>query len=108
MWDALAAVVWALQASLPGYIGGAALKDRPWLGLLLGVAISVAIVVAIEAFRWWRRRRAGPAAGPPPPEEDRVARALSRIAERHEHDDVDEVPAAPAPDSSATPPPRSG
>jgi membrane protein DedA with SNARE-associated domain len=92
-WDVLAAVIWSLQASLPGYIGGAAFEDRPWLGLLLGISISVAIVVTIEAIRWWRRRQAGPKAGAPPFEEDRVSRALSRIAARREHADADEEPA---------------
>jgi membrane-associated protein len=97
MWDVLAAVIWAIQASLPGYIGGAAFEDRPWLGLLLGVTISVAIVVTIEAIRWWRRRHAGPKAGPPPPEEDRVSQALSRIAERREHSHLDDERAGPTP-----------
>jgi membrane protein DedA with SNARE-associated domain len=95
-WDALAAVIWSLQASLPGFIGGAAFEDRPWLGLLLGISISVAIVVTIEAIRWWRRREAGPQAGEPPLEEDRVSRALSRLAARREHADPDKEHAGPA------------
>jgi membrane protein DedA with SNARE-associated domain len=98
-WDALAAVIWAIQAALPGFIGGAAFEERPWLGLLFGVVISVSLVVGIEAIRWWRRRRAGLAAGPPPPEEDAVARALSRMAARREHGELDDEPAGPSPAS---------
>jgi membrane protein DedA with SNARE-associated domain len=56
-YDALAAVIWALQAAIPGYIGGVVFTDRPWIGLAVGIAIAVAITVTIEAVRRIRDRQ---------------------------------------------------
>jgi membrane protein DedA with SNARE-associated domain len=55
-YDAVAAVVWALQAALPGYIGGVMFADRPWIGLAIGVVLAVVITVTLE----WIRRIRGP------------------------------------------------
>jgi membrane-associated protein len=59
---AAAAVIWASYAFLIGRLGGRAFEDRPWAGLLLALALTAAISVAIEAARraWagHRRRRA--------------------------------------------------
>jgi membrane protein DedA with SNARE-associated domain len=57
-YDAVAAVVWALQAAIPGYIGGVVFADRPWVGLAIGIAIAVALTVTVEGVRRWRERRA--------------------------------------------------
>ena len=35
-WDALAATIWAVQAALPGFIGGVVVADRPWLAMIVG------------------------------------------------------------------------
>jgi membrane-associated protein len=56
-YDAVAAVVWALQAALPGYIGGVVFADRPWIGLAIGVVLAVVITVTIEGIRRNRERR---------------------------------------------------
>jgi membrane protein DedA with SNARE-associated domain len=56
-WDALAAVVWAIQATLPGYIGGVVVADRPWLAMIVGFALSLGLAAAIAvAQHWWLRR----------------------------------------------------
>jgi membrane-associated protein len=46
-----AAAVWASYAALLGYLGGRAFEDSPILGLLVGFAVAVGIVVAVEAGR---------------------------------------------------------
>jgi membrane-associated protein len=46
-----AAMVWASYAALLGYLGGRAFEDNPIVGLLVGFAVAVGIVVAVEAGR---------------------------------------------------------
>jgi len=58
-FDAIAAAVWALYASLLGYFGGRAFEDEPWKGLVLAFAIALAAAGTVELIRWLRRRRAG-------------------------------------------------
>jgi membrane-associated protein len=62
-----AAVIWASYAFSLGRIGGKVFEQRPWAGLLLGLAAAVAISALVEVLRhtaiWrWlarpRRRRA--------------------------------------------------
>ena len=50
-YDAVAAVIWALQAALPGYIGGVVFADRPWIGLAIGIVLAVVVTVTIEGIR---------------------------------------------------------
>ena len=57
-FDAIAAAVWALYASLLGYFGGRAFENEPWKGLVLAFAIAVAAGGCVELVRWWRRRTA--------------------------------------------------
>ena len=57
---AFAAVIWASYAFFIGRLGGKAFEDRPWVGLLLALGLTVVISVLIEAARraWvWRRSR---------------------------------------------------
>lgn len=54
-FDAIAAVIWAAQASLAGYFGGRAFEDNPWLGLLVGATLAFLVVGSAEG---WRRVRA--------------------------------------------------
>jgi membrane protein DedA with SNARE-associated domain len=54
-FDAIAAVIWAAQASLAGYFGGRAFEDNPWLGLLVGATLAFLLVGSAEG---WRRVRA--------------------------------------------------
>jgi len=68
-WDAVAAVVWAVQATLPGYIGGVVVADRPWLAMVVGFALSLGLAAAIAIGQhWWQRRdRAAQPSAPPAP-----------------------------------------
>jgi membrane protein DedA with SNARE-associated domain len=59
LYDALAAVVWAVQAAVPGFIGGQLVQDSPWLALVFGFALSALVAVGITfTQRWWDRRQA--------------------------------------------------
>ncbi len=56
---ASAAVIWASYAFLIGRLGGQAFADRPWVGLLLALGLTIAVSAVIEVARraWgWRRR----------------------------------------------------
>jgi membrane-associated protein len=58
--DAIAALAWALYASLLGYFGGRAFEDEPWKGLLLALGIAFAVAAGVEGVRALRKRlRAG-------------------------------------------------
>ena len=59
LFDAVAALIWALYASLLGYFGGRAFEDAPWKGLLLALGIAFAVAGGVEVVRWYLRRRAG-------------------------------------------------
>jgi len=64
LFDAAAAFVWALYATLLGYLGGRAFEHAPWKGLLLALAIAFAVAGGIELTRWLlKRRRPSGAAG---------------------------------------------
>jgi membrane-associated protein len=57
---AAAGVLWASYAFFVGRLGGAALSDNPWAGLLLALGIVFLITLLIEAGRrlWQIRKRA--------------------------------------------------
>jgi membrane protein DedA with SNARE-associated domain len=57
LFDAAAALVWALYATLLGYFGGRAFEHAPWKGLLLALAIAFAVAGAIELTRSLLKRR---------------------------------------------------
>ena len=57
LFDAAAALGWALYASLLGYFGGRAFENAAWRGLLLAFAIAFAVAGAIELVRWVLKRR---------------------------------------------------
>jgi len=48
---AVAAVIWACYAFFIGRLGGKAFEDRPWIGLGVAFAITVAVSGMIEAIR---------------------------------------------------------
>jgi membrane protein DedA with SNARE-associated domain len=58
-FDALAAVIWAVYASLLGYFGGMAFENAAWKGLLLALGIGFAVTGVIEVVRWLLRGRQG-------------------------------------------------
>jgi membrane-associated protein len=63
LFDAAAALGWALYASLLGYFGGRTFEEAAWKGLLLALGIAFAVAAGIEVVRWWlKRRRASGAA----------------------------------------------
>jgi membrane protein DedA with SNARE-associated domain len=62
LFDAAAAVGWALYATLLGYFGGRAFAHATWKGLALALAIAFAVAGGIELTRWWRKRRRSPSA----------------------------------------------
>jgi membrane-associated protein len=66
LFDAAAALVWALYATLLGYFGGRVFEDAPWKGLLVALAIAFAVAGGVELTRWLlkRRRRPGVATSP--------------------------------------------
>jgi membrane-associated protein len=69
---ALAGVLWASYAFFIGRLGGTALSDNPWAGLLLALGLVSLITLLVEAGRrcWqWRKRSATcpvPAPSPAP------------------------------------------
>jgi membrane-associated protein len=61
LYDAAAALGWALYGSLLGYFGGHAFEAAPWKGLLLALGIAFAVAGAIEVARWYVKRRSASA-----------------------------------------------
>ncbi|MEH1098611.1 DedA family protein [Micromonospora sp. CPCC 205561] len=62
LFDAIAAVSWALYCTLLGYFGGLAFERDPVKGILAGIGLSVAVTLLLESIRWLRHRdqRAAP------------------------------------------------
>ena len=54
-FDALAAISWAVYASVIGYFGGRMFHDKPWLALLIAFAIAGGLTLAVEGIRRVRR-----------------------------------------------------
>ena len=60
IYDAIAAVIWAFQAALPGFIGGALIQDKAWLALIFGFVLSGLMAGGIALGQhWWERRKRG-------------------------------------------------
>jgi membrane-associated protein len=59
MYDAIAAVLWAFQAALPGFIGGSLVSDKPWLAMVFGFILSGLMAVSLALGQhWWQKRKA--------------------------------------------------
>ena len=59
IFDAVAALAWALYAAFLGYFGGRAFENAAWKGLLLALGVGFAITGMVEAVRWVLRRWRG-------------------------------------------------
>jgi membrane-associated protein len=57
LFDAAAALGWALYAALLGYFGGRTFEHAAWKGLLLALGIAFAVAGGIELARWTLKRR---------------------------------------------------
>jgi membrane protein DedA with SNARE-associated domain len=57
LFDAAAALVWALYAALLGYFGGRTFEHAEWKGLLLALGLAFAVAGGIELARWALKRR---------------------------------------------------
>ncbi|MEH0970091.1 DedA family protein [Micromonospora sp. CPCC 205546] len=57
LFDAVAAVSWALYCALLGHFGGLAFERDPLKGILAGVGLSLAVTLLLESLRWLRHRR---------------------------------------------------
>lgn len=55
-YDAAAAVIWAFQAALPGFIGGVLVQDQPWLAMVFGFGLSILLAGSIAVVH---HRRVG-------------------------------------------------
>ena len=78
VFDALAALIWALYASLLGYFGGRAFENEAWKGLLLAFGLAFAVTGGVEVVRWFLGRRPGrpaPGAASPGPQAAEAARS---------------------------------
>ena len=65
VFDAIAALIWALYASLLGYFGGRAFENAAWKGLLVALGVAFAVAAGVEIVRWYlKRRRAASQPGP--------------------------------------------
>ena len=56
IFSAIAAIFWALYASLLGYFGGKAFEDRPLLALIVALGIAFGIALLVEGIRKLRKR----------------------------------------------------
>lgn len=50
-FDFVAAVIWSLQAAIPGYLGGSAFPERPWIGLAIGIGLALLVTVGVQVVR---------------------------------------------------------
>lgn len=55
-FDALAAISWAVYASVLGYFGGRFFRDHAWVALLVAFGIAGALTLAVEGARRLRSR----------------------------------------------------
>jgi membrane-associated protein len=55
--DAIAACVWALYASMLGYLGGETFKENIWLPLAASLGVAMSVGLLVEGWRRLQRRR---------------------------------------------------
>lgn len=59
LYDTIGVIIWALQATLVGYVGGWALSDYPLLGVVAGMLLGAGTGLLIQRVqaRWSRRQQ---------------------------------------------------
>ncbi len=57
-YDLVAGFIWAIYATMLGYVGGKQFEQQPWKGVLVGLGIAFAVAFGIELIRNRRARRA--------------------------------------------------
>jgi membrane protein DedA with SNARE-associated domain len=57
LFDLVAGLGWASYAALLGYFGGKTFENAAWKGLVLALAIALAVVGGVEVTRWYLKRR---------------------------------------------------
>lgn len=55
--DAIAAAVWAVYASMLGYVGGSSFEHSIWKPLVFALGIALLLGVALEVYRRLQKRR---------------------------------------------------
>lgn len=50
-FDAIAALAWAVVATMLGFLGGKAFAESPWKGLVMAFGIGILLAGAIEIYR---------------------------------------------------------
>lgn len=68
LYDTIGVVIWALQASLMGYLGGWMFRDHPLIGMLAGLTMGTVVGLVVQRLqnRFFARRDARRAANPEP------------------------------------------
>jgi membrane-associated protein len=56
-YEATAAGIWAIQAALPGFIGGTLIQDQPWLAMVVGFGLSAVVAGGAALVQRRRNRR---------------------------------------------------
>jgi membrane-associated protein len=68
-YDLVAGLVWAVYATMLGYLGGKQFEEQPWKGVVVGLAIAFTVAFVIEWVRK-RREKKSPSAEPAAPDPD--------------------------------------
>lgn len=56
-WDTVGVIIWALQTTLLGYLGGWLFREQPLIGLAMGVLLGTAVGIGLErGYRAWENR----------------------------------------------------
>ena len=63
-YDVIAGGVWAVYATMLGYIGGKQFEEQPWKGVLLGLGIAFTVAFGVEQVRNRRQKRAAARSAP--------------------------------------------
>lgn len=58
LWDTVGVLIWAVQATMLGYVGGWLFRDQPLIGLVVGVVLGTVFGLVLQWLqRKWEKRR---------------------------------------------------